>query len=31
MEAQRKEHLQRLSELKKEIAAARKSCKAASK
>ena len=31
MEAQRKEHLQRLSELKKEIAAACKSCKAASK
>jgi len=31
LEAQRKEHLQRLSELKKEIAAARKSCKAVSK
>jgi len=31
MEAQQKEHLQRLSELKKEIAAARKSCKAVSK
>ncbi len=30
LEAQRKEHLQRLSELKKEIAAARKSYKAAS-
>ena len=31
MEAQRKEHLQRLSELKEEIAAARKACRAISK